>query len=109
MTKYESISVKNEDEEAWEKFKELKWREKKSVSELIVEAAKEYLEHHAEGNPVYSLDKWQDPSFKATPAVFAQMENWKKYYEKLTKAEYKELDTQLNQLLKIHNQKVKML
>ena len=101
-----SFSVKAEDREIFEKFTELQWIEKVSVSRLILSACKEYLEHHQGGNPNYSLEKWRDPDFLAVPAFMATEPSWRIFYEKIPKAMYDKLDTRLNWLLRIHNAKL---
>ena len=59
-----TFSIKNEDVREFEEFCKLKWRDKKSESELIVTAIKEYNKNHKEGNEQTTLD---DPTI-CTPA-----------------------------------------
>lgn len=79
MAKVESFSIKDEDWAVFEKFRELRWREKKSTSELFMESIKEYMLKHGDGNFQYTLD---DP-IVATPAFFRDVSIWKKYFDNL--------------------------
>jgi len=107
MTEIKSFTVKNNDVAFWHEFTKLKWKDRCSVSELIILAAKEYYNHHKDGNPNFTLDQFDEKDFKACPALFRKRETWENYYKKLTKQEYKELDQQLNLLLNIHNKNIK--
>ena len=87
----------------FEEFKSLRWREKTSVSDLMVKAFLEYLQNHKEGNPNYALEKWADPDFLAIPAYMAPEGNWQTFYQKINPALYQKIDARLNWLLRIHN------
>jgi len=77
-----------------EKLEELKWRERKSISELVEEAITEYLINHAEGNRTFSLDKWQEnPEFKAIPALLSPMDRWDKYIQECNDDELTKIAT----------------
>jgi len=89
-----------------EKFEELAYKERTSVSELYRNAVQEYLQKHGDGNPVYTLDQFNDESMKAVPAVFRNSETWNNYYSKLNKTQYKEIDQQFQMILNIHNKKL---
>ena len=90
-----------------EEFEDLAYKERTSVSELYRNAVQEYLQKHADGNPVYTLDQFNDESMKAVPAVFRNSETWNNYYSKLNKTQYKEIDQQFQMILNIHNKKLK--
>ena len=55
------LSLKNE-------VKKIALRENRDAQEILVESLQNYVKIHGSGNPIYSLDKWNDPDFKATPA-----------------------------------------
>lgn len=60
----------------WEEFQKIAKREGKTASELFEQILAEYIKEHGEGNPVYSLDKWNENNFfVAYPAV---AESWDK-------------------------------
>lgn len=59
-----------ESQEIIEKFLELRWRERKSESQLAMQAIKEYVLNHSEGNDSYTLDFFtKNPESEATPAL----------------------------------------
>ena len=46
----------------------IRWREHKSMSEIVRKAINEYIEKHSEGNDSFRLDIWvNDSTFKAVP------------------------------------------
>lgn len=96
----------NEDFGIQEKIEDIASKERVNLSNVIVDAMKEYVEKHGDGNPVYSLDHFQDPDFKICPAVFRNLAVWKKYYSEISKKVYHEMDSQLNMILTVHNKKL---
>ena len=66
MPSHTVVYVSDDDQELFKKFEEIRWREHKSLSKLMMEAVKEYLEHHGAGNFQYTLD---NPVI-CTPALF---------------------------------------
>lgn len=76
------------------KLKEISLREQKPIGDILNELVEEYIKVHGEGNPVYPLDKWQDPQFKAVPAFLTGMEKWGLYFEKCTLDEIEEIRNQ---------------
>ena len=99
--------LSDSDIDTQEKFEELAHKERTSVSDLYRSAIQEYLEKHGDGNPVYTLDQFNDESFKAVPAVFRNSEAWNNYYSKLDKKQYREIDQQWQMILTIHNKKLR--
>ena len=70
----------NEDFELQEKIEDIAHRERVNVSNVIVDALKEYLIKHGSGNPVYSLDEFTDSfDMKSVPAVFKDRGIWDRY------------------------------
>jgi hypothetical protein len=55
-----------------ESLEEIRWRERKSMSEIIRKAIDEYIRLHAEGNDTYTLDNWElNQTMQAIPNIFA--------------------------------------
>ena len=71
MTEYESFSIPEEKKELFDKFLELRWKEKKNKSEFIVQAIEEFYRNHSESENQPSLDLFQDPNARACPTFFA--------------------------------------
>jgi len=68
--KITSLSIPDDKIPVFEEFKKIAQREGKSFSALLVEVVEEYVKKHAEGNPVYKLDKWVDNrEFVAFPSL----------------------------------------
>ena len=87
-----SISYKGDKSSMVEKFNSITEREGKTRSELILELIEEYVKNHAEGNPVYPLDKWQEePDFQVLPTITTTDEKWNSYCKSLSKDEKAEL------------------
>lgn len=71
--------MEREEEEALDK---IRWREHKSMTAIKRRAIQEFIKNHAEGNNTFTLDKWEeDPTFKAVPTYFSDMDTWHKYYK----------------------------
>lgn len=107
QTSIRTYYIPEDARELQEKIDELAYKEQVTVGAVIIDALKEYYEKHGDGNPVYTLDQWQDPNFKAVPALFRDMDSWKDHYEKITPAALHDMDKQLTMIIKIHNQKYK--
>jgi len=105
MAEIITFSVPNNNINSFNKFKELKWQERTSVSDLVLKACLEYLENHKGGNPNYKLEKWADPDFLAVPAYMAPESNWQEFYKKMRPQMYKKIDDRLNWFLRVHNGK----
>jgi len=66
----------------FEALNEIKWRERKTESEIIRLAISEYIQKHGEGNDTYPLENWQqDPSFQAVPAFYSDQQKWVNHYK----------------------------
>lgn len=77
--------------ELHKKLKELAAREGTDMTEIIIKEVEEYVKVHGEGNPIYSLDKWKDPEFKAVPALFSKIDTWSDYLQKCNENERQEI------------------
>ena len=84
MASIKTFSVKDEDQKIYNEFQELKWRDKKSESELIMQAIKEYFENHKDGNDQMTLD---DP-IVCTPAFFRDSKTIRDYFSKCNNNEF---------------------
>lgn len=63
-----------------EQFKKITLREGKSMSKLLQEYMKRYINEHGDGNNQYKLTKWyQETDFKVTPAFLESHDKWEKY------------------------------
>ncbi len=70
----------NEDFELQEKIEGIASRERVNLSMVIVDALKEYVIKHGDGNPVFSLDPFiKDAEMAAVPAMFRSTEDWLKW------------------------------
>lgn len=89
------------------KFREISQREGRSMSEILTEQLTNYVKIHGSGNPVYKLENWSDPTFKITPAFFAENKTWMSYIQKCTPTEQREIDEKLFALDKFLKNKMR--
>lgn len=84
-------------------------REGTTFSELMVIILKDYYKKHAESqNPQTQITLFETGMETAIPNLYRDEYVWKKFYSKIVKkAEFLELDKQLNMILNIHNKKDK--
>lgn len=101
--------LSNDDFELQEKIEDIAAKERVNISMVIIDAMKEYVVKHGDGNPVFTLDPFQDADFQVCPAVFRSATRWGKYYSEITKETYKDIDSQLSMILGIHNKKLREL
>jgi len=59
-------------------------KERVSLSAVILDALLEYWQKHGDGNPVFTLDQFQDLNFAATPALCRPSKNWDIFLSKAT-------------------------
>ena len=79
----------NEDFELQQKIEDLANRERVNLSNIIIDALKEYLKNHGDGNPAFTLDQFADPDFSVCPAFYRDGSIWEKYIKKADKKEAK--------------------
>ena len=104
MNIIKSFSYKSDKEAVMQELEVIAARERKKTSELIVQILEEYVKAHAEGNPAFSLDKWQEnPDFQAVPTIHASLDKWGKYYDDCNPQEKIKLNVELTKILKIFN------
>ena len=68
----QSIYIPSEKQEVVEKIDIIRWREHKSMSDIILEAMIEYVQRHQDGNNQMRLDS---PDLHAVPQFFSHIEN----------------------------------
>ncbi len=72
--------LSNEDFQLQDNIDELAYRERTNLSNIILDALKEYWEKHGDGNPMYTLDQFAEhDEMKAVPAVFRDRGVWDEY------------------------------
>lgn len=73
-------------------IKKIAAREEREMTDILIEQLQNYVKVHGEGNPVYALDKWQEPNFKMTPAFGESMvSKWNPFLDKCSKDELNEI------------------
>ena len=97
MNVVSSFSFSDDKKAVLEEFTKIADREGKGRSELLIELVEEYVKTHSEGNPVFTLDQFQDPNFKAMPATMSPTPKWNEYIRKhMDRKEREKLDKQLD-------------
>ena len=81
MTIIKTISFGKEKEQVFLEFKKIAAREGKDTSKMLVSLMEEYVKQHSSGNPSFTIDQFQDPSFQAIPSYKANIDNWVNYYK----------------------------
>ncbi len=80
-----------------EALNDIRWRERKAMSEIIRLAIDEYIKAHGAGNETFRLDNWQrDPTFQAVPTILADPTDWFKYLSDCTPEERSKILKQAN-------------
>ncbi len=86
------------DEDKINEFHMLALKERKKLKVLHLEIIEDYIKKHADGNPQYKIDQFDDPNFVAIPAVFRDSRAWA-YYMK--QASPKDMENLKNQIIMI--------
>jgi len=69
-------------------LEEIRWRERKDITQVVRAAVVEFVKAHAAGNDTFKLDDWQeDPDFKAVPTILADNQKWTQYVDQCSKEE----------------------
>lgn len=80
-----------ESQDVIEKLQEIRWRERKSESQIIMMAIKEYVSNHEEGNDTFTLDSFvSNPELEATPALGQPTSKLDEYLAKIWDTNRKE-------------------
>lgn len=74
------------------KFVEICRREGVSVSDKLSSFMEEYVKKHGSGNPQYTLLPFEDPSFRAVPALLGDKQTWVKHIHSSTIDEILEME-----------------
>ena len=86
-----------------QEFKKVALREGKPVNRILKELMKDYIAKHGDGNPIYTLDKFQDPDFKICPAFFSNHDRWIKYFKSLNHDEKLKYEVQFGMVAHAYN------
>ena len=98
MNPHTSLVVK--DEFVLNEARKIARREGKDFSEWTFDLYKKEIRVHGEGNPIYRLDKFMDPNFKAVPAFMENLKLvWIPYFQKRNDKELEEIIEQSEQIL----------
>jgi hypothetical protein len=74
------------DRDICEAMNEIRWRERKSLNEMINRALTEYVKAHGAGNDTFKLDNWnEDPTFQVVPTIFSDSQRWFEYLKDCNK------------------------
>lgn len=86
-------------------LEELKWKERTTTNNLIVRAIEEYVKIHADGNPNFTLEQFQDSKMKACPAFFRPKAVWVDYFLTINddKQQVREFADQYTMIGTVHN------
>ena len=94
--------------EDYENLKDILRKERIDIGDWLVEQITEYIKVHGDGNPVYTLDHFNDENFLATPAYHRPLYVWESYLKKCTDNEFKEWASKLEDLLNLERKVVKL-
>lgn len=83
------------DEDNYQRLKELALRERKNVKIIMGNLLDDYLKKHADGNPQYKLDQFDDPNFMACPAFYRPVSVWETYIKNADDDERMKLKEQI--------------
>jgi len=88
-------------EDSYEKLKDILRKERKDIQDWLQDSIDDFIKKHGDGNPVFTLDHFNDENFLATPAYHRPLHVWKSYLTKCSDNEYKEWTSQLESLLNL--------
>lgn len=90
--KIKTFYVPEKEEEIIKLFEDLAWKERTTGSKLCIEAIREYVKNHQNGNPVFTIDQFtESPELKAVPAFFKHITDWDKHMFDLSSKEIKSI------------------
>jgi len=76
-----SFSFPLEKKGIMEEFRKIANREGINQSRLLVSLVEKYVKEHSDGNPSFTIDQFQDPSFQAVPAYYSDQQKWVNHYK----------------------------
>lgn len=97
----QSVYVPDEDIPTVEALEVIRWREHKSMSEMIILAMKEYAENHKDGNSQFKID---DPIY-AAPVLMRPFSTWKSYFQSLNDGDESRFKFKLQELNGLFNER----
>lgn len=82
---------------------------KRKRSEVIEMALREYVQKHGKSNNAQTqIEMFDKESINSVPHIYRREGDWQKFYSLLNKeTDYKEVDKQLNMILRLHEKKYK--
>jgi len=93
--------------EDYEKLKDILRKERIDVGDWLVGTIEDYVKIHGDGNPVFTLDHYNDENFLATPAYHRPRLAWESYLTKCSDKHYKEWVTQLEFFMNLERKMTK--
>ena len=90
----QSIYIPEEKQPIIESLDVIRWREHKSMSDIILEAMKEYAENHKDGNTQFKIN---DPVY-AAPMLWRDLPVWKLHFSNLLDNEEERYKFKLQEL-----------
>ena len=94
--------------ESYERLLDILRKEKMPIGDWLQGQIDDYTKVHGDGNPVYTLDHFNDENFLATPAYHRPLHAWESYLKKCGDNEYKEWTTHLESLLNLERRMTKL-
>jgi len=89
------------DGESYEKLKDILRKDKKEIGDWLQDKIEDEIKVHGDGNPVYTLDHFNEDNFLATPSFHRPMHIWKSYLTKCSDTHYKDWYIRLDELLNL--------
>lgn len=106
--KEKKITIGNRvNENSYERLKDILRKERQDIQDWLQDSIDDYIKKHGDGNPMYTLDHYQDENFLATPAYHRPLHAWESYLKKCQDKEYKEWTNQLESLLNLERRMTK--
>lgn len=90
----QSIYIPEDKQHILEALDTIRWREHKSMSDMILEAMKEYAENHEDGNTQFKIN---DPVY-AAPMLWRNLSVWKIHFQNLLDNEEERYKFKLQEL-----------
>lgn len=94
--------------ESYEKLKDILRKERVDVGDWLQTQIDEHIKKHGDGNPIFTLDHYNDENFLATPAYHRPKEAWESYLTKCSDQHYKAWITQLEFFMNLERRMTKL-
>ena len=79
----------------YQKLKMLALKERTPIKNLISNLIDDYIKKHADGNPQFTIEQFNDPDFIACPAFYRDGNIWERYISKADDVERQKLKSQI--------------